>query len=194
MNPELSQLLELQARDVELLEADTRLLEVVTQVAALDTELERAREGVRAAEKTLTDARQRRDELESKVDSHRKHQEKRKEKLGFLHSPKEVQSVMAEIDLAASVIAQEEEGWVRVAEQAKGLEAAVTAAKEAAAQVEESQAEQRAALAEQRGSGWSRSGTPPATAGRPSAGQVPKPLLRGTTGSYGQERERRGRR
>ena len=148
MNPDLVKLLDLQAKDLELLEADTRLLEVMNQVAAFDAELEKARDVARVAERAAADARRRRDELEGKIEAHRKHQDKRKEKLGFVHTPKDIQNLMAEIDLAASILSQEEEEWVRSAEAVKGLEVRVAEAEQATELVETSQVEARTALGE----------------------------------------------
>lgn len=146
MNSDLEKLLDLQSKDLELLDVDTRMLEVADQLGVLDAELQKARDVVAAAERAVADTRQKRDELESKIEMHRKHQERRREKLGFLHSPKDVQNVMAEIDLATSVMAQEEDEWVRSADQLKVLELRVNEAREACQAVEQSQAEARSAL------------------------------------------------
>lgn len=151
MHPELIKLLDLQAHDLELLAVDTRLLEVDNKVATLDDELGKVREAVNAAQRSADLERKKRDELEAKIEGHRKHQEKRKEKLEFMKTPKEVSALMAEIDLARSVLSNEESEWVRSADQVGTLENRRKDSEAQVATVESDQAEARAALAAQRG-------------------------------------------
>jgi uncharacterized protein len=75
--------------------------------------LDRAREGLEAAKRAVTDAERRRDELEQKIESYRVLQERRQQRLEHVRNPKEASSLMAELDLARSVVAKEENEWVR---------------------------------------------------------------------------------
>jgi uncharacterized protein len=150
MHPELNKLLDLQARDLELLDVDTRLGGVTQDLAALDEELNRAREGVVIAQRSIDLESKRRDELESKIDGHRKHQEKRQEKLEFMKTPKEVSGLMAEIDLARGVLKAEENEWIKSSEQVSQHDMRKVEAEQRVMAVEQAQAGARAGLEEQR--------------------------------------------
>lgn len=150
MHPEISKLLDLQTHDLELLDVDVRLLEVATKISLLDTELGKAQDAVTQAERQIEAERKKRDELESKIEGHRKHQEKRKEKLEFMKTPKEVSALMAEIDLARSVLSNEESEWVKSADQVGALETRRQESEAQVSGVRAAQAEARAALDEKR--------------------------------------------
>jgi predicted nucleic acid-binding Zn-ribbon protein len=150
MHPELTKLLDLQAHDLELLAVDARLSELGTRIGTLDEELGKARETVNAAQRSIEAERKKRDELEARIEGHRKHQEKRKEKLEFMKTPKEISALMAEIDLARSVLSNEESEWVRSADQVGILENKKKEFKTVAKAVESAQAEVRAELENQR--------------------------------------------
>ena len=64
----------------------------------------------------------RRDELEAKVESYRLLQDRRRLRLEHVRNPKEASTLMAELDLARSVMAKEENDWVRSAEAVTQLE------------------------------------------------------------------------
>jgi len=150
MHPELAKLLDLQAHDLELVDVDARLLEVTNQVATLDVDLERVRESVVVAQRAVDAEKKRRDELEGKIESHRQHQERRREKLEFMKTPKEVAALMAEIDLARSVLGNEENDWIRASDQLSSLESRRSEADQQVTAVEQRQAVERAELDEQR--------------------------------------------
>ncbi|MEO8295336.1 MAG: hypothetical protein ABI613_07460 [Gemmatimonadota bacterium] len=150
MNPELGKLLDLQARDLELLDVDTRLLELDAETGVLDEELNRANDGVAAIDRSIEAEKKRRDELEGKVEQHRQHQERRKEKLEFMKTPKEVAGLMAEIDLARSALGNEENEWIRASDQVSGLETRRGQAQDEVGVIQERQKEARAALDERR--------------------------------------------
>ena len=75
--------------------------------------MDRAREGLEAAKRAAVDAARRRDELEQKIESYRVLQERRQLRLEHVRNPKEASTLMAELDLARSVVAKEENDWVR---------------------------------------------------------------------------------
>ena len=79
----------------------------------LDQALNRAREVLEAARRAAAEAARRRDELEAKIESYRVLQDRRQQRLEHVRNPKEASTLMAELDLARSVVAKEENDWVR---------------------------------------------------------------------------------
>ena len=114
---------------------------------ALDQALERAREGRDAAHRAAADGARKRDELESKIESYRLLQERRQLRLEHVRNPKEASTLMAELDLARSVLAKEETDWIRSAEGVTQLEEKAKEADRGYAAFEESQAPERSQLA-----------------------------------------------
>jgi predicted nucleic acid-binding Zn-ribbon protein len=98
----------------------------------------------------LADGQRRRDEHETRIESYRTLQERRKQRLDQVRNPKEASALMTELDLARSVLAQEENDWVRSADSVIQLEHKVHAEELALKAVETAQAAERAALAERR--------------------------------------------
>src|SRR5436853_2204049 len=103
-----------------------------------------------AAERTLAVARagiqaaiDRRDELEGKIANYRSMQEQRRQRLEWVKGAKEAATLMAELDLARSVLAKEEAEWIRSADK-------VQEAEKRAAEVERAVEEARAAQAPRR--------------------------------------------
>ena len=150
MHPDLTKLLDLQAKDIELLEVDSRLHQLDSERAALDVALLGARESVSSAARAVAVEQKKRDELEAQIEAHRNHQEKRKEKLEFMKTPKEVAALMAEIDLARGALSTEENEWVRSSDQVGQLESRKAEAEAQVQGIEQAQATARAALEERR--------------------------------------------
>lgn len=150
MHSDLTKLLDLQAKDVVLLEVDRRLQELDTEVARLDEQLGKARDAITGAQRAIELETRKRDELEGKIDAHRKHQDKRKEKLEFMKTQKEVAGLLAEIDLAKGSLSNEENDWLRLSEQVTQLEMRKTDAEQQALALEQEQAGARAAIAARR--------------------------------------------
>ncbi|HXE58477.1 MAG TPA: hypothetical protein VNK43_10795, partial [Gemmatimonadales bacterium] len=123
MHPDLAALLELQSKDLALMEVDGRLEALDRELAALDQALARARESAAAARRAAQDAARRRDELEAKIQSYRTIQERRRQRLDHTRNAKEAAALMAELDLARSVLAKEESEWFRLADGVASLEA-----------------------------------------------------------------------
>jgi predicted nucleic acid-binding Zn-ribbon protein len=156
MHPDLVKLLELQAKDLDLLEADKALDAILAEYEALDQQLKGAQQVVDQAERSVADAGRRRLEVEGKMENYRKLEERGKTRLEQVRSPKEIQAVMTEMDLARSVLAKEEADWMKLAEVITGLE---NGGREAAARLEElrqRQGEVRAALDVRRSSAEAR--------------------------------------
>jgi uncharacterized protein len=122
MHPDLAKLLELQAKDLDLLEADKALDAVLAEYEALDQHLKGAQQAVDQAERSVAEAGKRRLEVEGKMENYRKLEERGKARLEQVRNPKEIQAVMTEMDLARSVLAKEEADWVKLADVISGLE------------------------------------------------------------------------
>jgi predicted nucleic acid-binding Zn-ribbon protein len=150
MHADLVKLLDLQAKDAVLTEADQRLAGLGQDTAVLDEALQRARDGLEAAQRALADGQRRRDDLETKIESYRTLQDRRRQRLEHVRNPKEASTLMAELDLARSVLAKEEGEWVRIADAVVQLELKVQGEELNLKAVEAAQAPERAKVAERR--------------------------------------------
>jgi predicted nucleic acid-binding Zn-ribbon protein len=150
MHPDLSKLLDLQAKDSAIAEVDARIAGVDADLAELDQELARAR-GIRdTAQRVADDGARRRDELETKIESYRQLQERRRQRLEFVRNSKDASTLMAEMDLARSVLAKEESDWVRSADSVEALQAKVEEEQRKMEGLEAEQVPRRASLASER--------------------------------------------
>jgi uncharacterized protein len=150
MHADLVKLLDLQAKDAALAAADQRLAALAEEAGGLDQALERARSSLEAARRALADGRRRRDELESKIESYRTLQDRRRQRLERVRNPKEASTLMAELDLARSVLAKEENEWVRSADAVVQLESKLQGEELTVKAVEAAQAPERVQLGERR--------------------------------------------
>lgn len=116
MHADLVKLLDLQAKDSAVAEVERRLGALREETVVLDQALQRAREVLETAHRAAADAARRRDELEAKIESYRVLQDRRQQRLEHVRNPKEASTLMAELDLARSVVAKEENDWVRSAD------------------------------------------------------------------------------
>jgi len=150
MHPDLSKLLDLQAKDSAIAEVDARIAGVDADLAELDQELARAR-GIRdTAQRVADDGARRRDELETKIESYRQLQERRRQRLEFVRNSKDASTLMAEMDLARSVLAKEESDWVRSADSVEALQAKVEEEQRKMEGLEAEQVPRRASLTSER--------------------------------------------
>jgi predicted nucleic acid-binding Zn-ribbon protein len=150
MHADLLKLLDLQSKDALLTQADQRLAALGEDATVLDQALQRARDSLESARRALADGQRRRDELESKIESYRTLQERRRQRLEHVRNPKEASTLMAELDLARSVMAKEENEWVRCADAVVQLEHKVQGEELNLKAVEAAQASERVRLAERR--------------------------------------------
>ena len=151
MHPDLVKLIDLQAKDAEVAAREQRLADLGGETAGLDETLKRARELLEKARQTAADGQRRRDELESKIESYRILQDRRRLRLEQVRNPKDASTLMTELDLAESVMAKEEDDWVRSAEMVVQLEVKVKDAERSLEAVEAAQAPARAEVAARRG-------------------------------------------
>jgi uncharacterized protein len=150
MHADLVKLLDLQSKDAAIDDIDRRLRELQGEVGALDRAVQRVRDALDGARRAAADGARRRDELEAKVDSYRILQDRRVQRLETVRNPKEASTLMAELELARSVMAKEETEWVRSAEAVTGLERKVSEEESKVAASDLEQAPERARLEERR--------------------------------------------
>ena len=150
MHPDLEALLILQDADVAVTSCDTRL-------KALDPELRTLDEQIVAAERVVTQARagiqaalDRRDGLEGKIASYRTMQEQRRQRLEWVRGAKEASTLMAELDLARTVLAKEEAEFMRSGDAVSEAEKKTAEAENALQKVRDAQSAQRETLAGRR--------------------------------------------
>jgi uncharacterized protein len=150
MHADLVKLLDLQAKDVALAGVDQRLAVVAQDLVVLDQTLQRARASLEAARRAASEGQRRRDELETKIESYRILQQRRSERLEHVRNPKEASTLMTELDLARSVMAKEENEWVRSADAVTLLESRVKDEERNVEAIEGAQALERGRIAERR--------------------------------------------
>lgn len=175
MHADLVKLLDLQAKDAAVVEAEQRLKELDKETAVLDEAIQRARDALDAARRAAAEGARRRDELEARVESYRTLQNRRVQRLETVRNPKEASTLMAELELARSVIAKEENDWVRSAEAVTALERKVSEEETRVAQADLDQAPDRARLAERRRA-LETERDAAVLAREASAGKIDKPL------------------
>ena len=147
MNPELEALLDLQDKDMALLDVDRRLRDLLGEGDALDTMVTRARSDLEEARKALAAGIKRREDIEAKVEGLRVLQDRRRQRLDQAKTPRELQALTSELELARAVLAKEEAEWFRASEQTNDLEGRVAAASQRIEELEAEQVPGREALA-----------------------------------------------
>jgi predicted nucleic acid-binding Zn-ribbon protein len=146
MHAELSKLLDLQTKDLTLLDADVRLKAILDEVARLDAEVETGRRDIAVARKRLEDGVKKREDLETRIEGFRSIQDKRRQRLETAKGAREAQAVMTEVETARSVLAKEEGDWVRTAEGVHDLERTMKAVEDRVAAMETAQVAERERL------------------------------------------------
>ena len=147
MHPDLEALLALQQQDQAVTAVDDALRGLEPEMAALDAELASAERVLESAQRGIRDALRRRDELEGKIASYRTMQEQRRQRLEWVRGAKEASTLMAELDLARSVLAKEEAEFMRSGDAVTETEVKAAEAEAALDKVREGQAPRREALA-----------------------------------------------
>jgi uncharacterized protein len=150
MLADLVKLLDLQTKDAVLSTIDQRLAALKQEAEQLDQTRQQVQTNLEAARRALADGKHRRDELETRIESYRALQERRRQKLDQVRTAKEASALTTELDLARSILDQEETEWVRSADAVEKLEYKVRAEELSLKTIDEAQAAERAALAERR--------------------------------------------
>jgi predicted nucleic acid-binding Zn-ribbon protein len=144
---DLDVLLDLQEKDNAVRHAEGRLEALRPQIDSLDAALSEADAALSKARENAELAEERRVELEGRIESYRVMQERRRQRLEWVSGAKEASAIMAELDLARSVLAKEEAEWIRSADRVQEAEKLVAEAQAVIEQVKETQAPQRDELA-----------------------------------------------
>ena len=150
MHPDLEALLALQEKDQSVAESERSLAALAPEISRLDEQLAAADRTMQAARRSIEDALRRRDELEGKITSYRSMQEQRRQRLEWVRGAKEASTLMAELDLARSVLAKEEVEFMRSGDAVRDAERKTAEAEQALAAVREAQAAEREQLAGRR--------------------------------------------
>src|SRR5437667_4702360 len=129
---------------------DEALRGLEPETGALAEELAAAERVLDNAQRGIREALRRRDELEGKIATYRTMQEQRRQRLEWVRGAKEASTLMAELDLARSVLAKEEAEFMRSGDAVTEAELKVLEVEQALAKVREGQAAQREALAGRR--------------------------------------------
>jgi predicted nucleic acid-binding Zn-ribbon protein len=146
MHDELEHLLDLQSKDLTLLEVDARLAAIGDEVRQLDGELEAARGEAQVARTRVADGVKRREELELKIEGHRTAQDLRRQRLEGARNAREAQALLTEVDTGRTVLVREEADWVKLADQVQELERGAESADARIETLKEEQASERERL------------------------------------------------
>ena len=146
MHPDLEALLALQDRDVAVASCDARLKALEPEVRTLDDQIVAAERVVEQARAGIRAAVERRDGLEGKIQNYRTMQEQRRQRLEWVRGAKEASTLMAELDLARTVLAKEEAEFMRSGDAVGEAERKTAEAENALQNVRDGQAAAREAL------------------------------------------------
>ena len=147
MLAELHILLELQEKDRAIQSIKGEIAAFEPELEGLDRDVGAAEQQLEAARRGITEAGTRRTELESKIESFRLAQERRRQRLEWVKGAKEAANLMAEIDLGRSVLAREEAEWIRTADKVQQAETLVAEAEQVLEEVRAAQAARREEIA-----------------------------------------------
>src|SRR5436190_4911587 len=150
VHPDLEALLVLQDADIAVASCDARLKALEPELRALDEQIAAAERVVAQARAGIQAALDRRDGLEGKIASYRTMQEQRRQRLEWVRGAKEASTLMAELDLARSVLAKEEAEFMRSGDAVGEAERKTAEAENALQLMRDAQAAQREALAGRR--------------------------------------------
>ena len=142
-------LLRLQDKDKVVMELEAGRQALEPEVETLDEELATAERALEAAQARAEEAERQRTELESKIEGYRIMQERRRQRLEWVRGAKEASTLMAELDLARTVLAKEEAEWVRSADKVQEAARVVEEHEGAVAELKQAQAPRREELAAQ---------------------------------------------
>jgi len=150
VHPELEALLALQEKDQAVTAADEALEGLQPELQALDEAQARAERALATAQAGIQAAIDRRNALEGKIANYRTMQEQRRQRLEWVRGAKEASTLMAELDLARSVLAKEEAEFMRSGDAVTEAERKTAEAEKALEELREQQAPLREALAGRR--------------------------------------------
>ena len=140
----------LQEKDQAVTATDEALAALAPELATLDAAQATAESALATAQAAIQAAIDRRDALEGKIANYRTMQEQRRQRLEWVRGAKEASTLMAELDLARSVLAKEEAEFMRSGDAVAEAERKAAEAEKGLAEVRARQAPQREALAGKR--------------------------------------------
>lgn len=143
MHPDLPKLLDVQGKDHRLAETAARIEALAQERAELDRAIDAARSQIATLSRTAAEVAARRDEREQKLEHQRSLQDRRRERLEQERNPRVAAQLMADLDLARSIVQQEEAEWIRLSDEAINRNNAVTQAEAVLTALEAEQAEAR---------------------------------------------------
>src|SRR3954468_2748025 len=151
VHPDLEPLLVLQNADVAVTGCDARLKALEPELKALDDQIAAAERVVAQERAGIKAALDRRDGLEGKIANYRSMQEQRRQRLEWVRGAKEASTLMAELDLARSVLAKEEAEFMRSGDAETEAERRAAEAEKAVQDLRAKQAPAREGLDGRRG-------------------------------------------
>ena len=147
VHSDLERLLVLQEADKVVMGIEDELKTLEPEIASLDESVEKLENEHGRLQANLENASGKRNELESNIETYRVMQERRRQKLEWVRGAKEASALMAEIDLARSVLAKEEAEWIRSADEVQEIESVAEEATQRVASEQEAQAPRREEIA-----------------------------------------------
>jgi len=147
VHADLEALLNLQEKDKVVMQVQADIQSLEPELENLDRELEDALAEFEAAKTRAAEADRRRQDLESKIESYRVMQERRRQRLEWVRGAKEASTLMAELDLARSVLAKEEAEWVRSADRVQEAQNVATEHEVKVQELRDAQAPRREEIA-----------------------------------------------
>jgi len=150
VHPDLEPLLTLQEKDKVVDAVRKELDHLVPEEKALDDALAQHDRALADARRGASGAEARKAELEHRIAGYKQLQERRRQQLDFVRVAKEAAAMMAEIDMARSVLVKEEAEYLRSGDAIVEAEKKVKDMEKAHAAAVQQQEEARAALAVRR--------------------------------------------
>lgn len=150
MHPDLEPLLTLQEKDKVVDGVQKALDHLVPEEKALDDALAQHEHALADARRGASGAEARKSELEHRIAGYKQLQERRRQQLDFVRGAKEAATMMAEIDMARSVLVKEEAEYLRSGDAIVEAEKKVKDIEKVHAAAVLLQEEARAALAARR--------------------------------------------
>lgn len=143
MHPDLPKLLDVQAKDRGLASLAEEKATLEAERRGLDAAVDKIKTEIAGATRTADDFARRRDQTAEKLEAQRGQQEKRRLRLEQERSPRIAAQLLADVELAKSILAQEESEWMRLADDATARAGVVTQAEQRLAALQEEQAPAR---------------------------------------------------
>jgi predicted nucleic acid-binding Zn-ribbon protein len=147
VHADLEALLRLQEKDKVVMGVEAEIAALEPEVEQLDEDLAHANESLEAVQIRAADAEKRRAEQEAKIETYRVMQDRKRQRLEWVRGAKEASTLMAELDLARTVLAREEAEWVKSADKVQEAQAELKEFEQTVEELKAVQAPKREELA-----------------------------------------------